>query len=137
MNNQELLDALNEDLAGEIQAIIQYLQHHYVILGLNRLPISELLEDISKDEMHHAEELAERIVAMGGTPTVHPRPIQQADTIEEMLRLDLEAERQALVDYAERIKQAEEAGEMGTALMLEDILVDEQKHYDEFVKLLR
>ncbi|MFQ6058389.1 MAG: bacterioferritin [Anaerolineae bacterium] len=137
MTNEELMEALNRDLAGELQAIVQYLQHSYVVLGLNRLPISELLEDIAEDEMKHAKALAERIVGMGGIPTVEPRPIQQSTSIREMLQYDLEAEKGALADYAQRIKEAETAGEMGTALMLEDILVDEQKHHDEFVKLLR
>jgi len=137
MNKKKLMDLLNEDLAGELQAIIQYLQHSYVIGGLNRPQLHDVLEEISKDEMKHAEELAERIVAMGGIPTVKPLPIVQPKTINEMLKADLNAELKALKDYTLRIKQAEEAGEMGTALILEDILVDEQHHHDELVMLLR
>ncbi len=137
MDNKKLIDDLNEDLAGELQAIIQYLQHSFMIMGLKRLPISDLLEDVAKDEMKHAQILAERIVAMGGVPTVKPRPIKQAATIKEMLELDLAAEKGALEDYAKRIKQAEEAGEVGTSLIIENILVDEQGHWDSFTKLLR
>jgi bacterioferritin len=137
MNTKKLIDLLNYDLAGELQAIIQYLQHSYQIAGVNRPQLHDVLEEISKDEMKHAEELAERIVAMGGTPTIRPRPIVAAKTIKDMLTADLKGERLALKDYAERIKQAEKMGEIGTALIIENILVDEQHHADKFVMLLR
>lgn len=134
---QTLIENLNQDLAGELQAIVQYLQHSYLVAGLKRLPIHDLLEEIAKDEMKHAEMLAERIVAMGGVPTVHPRPIVQPATIEEMLQADLEAEKGALRDYAAHRDAAEEMGEIGTALILENIIVDEQGHHDALVMLLR
>jgi bacterioferritin len=137
MDKKTLIEHLNQDLAGELQAIVQYLQHAYLVTGLDRPQLHDLWESFSKEEMKHAEMLAERIVAMGGRPTVHPRPIVEGNTIEEMLKADLDGEKQALVDYAKRIKEAEEAGEIGTALILEDILVDEQKHADELTMLLR
>lgn len=137
MNTKKLIDLLNYDLAGELQAIIQYMQHGYLIGGVNRPQLHDVLEEVSKDEMKHAEELAERIVAMGGAPTVKPRPIVQAKTIKEMLTADLKGEQRALKDYAERIKQAESIGEVGTALIIENILVDEQHHADKLVMLLR
>jgi len=137
MDKKELIDKLNGDLSAELKAIVQYLQHSYLVMGLGRLPLHDLLESISKDEMRHAEELAERIVAMGGTPTVKIEPIFQSSNIREMLEADLGEERKALADYAQRIKDAEEAGEIGTSLIIENILVDEQHHFDEFTKLLR
>jgi bacterioferritin len=137
MNTKKLIDLLNYDLAGELQAIIQYLQHSYLIAGVNRPQLHDVLEEISKDEMKHAEELAERIVAMGGTPTIKPRLIVQAKTIKDMLTSDLKGEQLALKDYAERIKQAEKMGEIGMSLIIENILVDEQHHADKLVMLLR
>ncbi len=137
MKSKSLIDSLNYDLSGELQAIIQYMQHSYLIGGVNRPQLHDVLEEISEEEMKHAEELAERIVAMGGTPTVKPRPIVQAKTIKEMLTVDLKGEQLALKDYAERIKQAEGIGEIGTALIIENILVDEQHHADKLVMLLR
>ena len=137
LNKKQLIDLLNYDLGGELQAIIQYLQHSYLIAGVNRQQLHAVLEEISKDEMKHAEELAERIVAMGGVPTIKPRPIVQAKTIKAMLTADLKGEQLALKDYAERIKQAEAMGEVGTSLIIENIVVDEQHHHDKFVMLLR
>jgi len=137
LNMKRLIDLLNYDLSGELQAIIQYLQHSYLIAGVNRPQLHDVLEEISKDEMKHAEELAERIVAMGGTPTIKPRLIVQAKTIKDMLTADLKGEQLALKDYAERIKQAEKMGEIGMSLIIENILVDEQHHADKLVMLLR
>ena len=137
MDKKTLIEHLNEDLSGELQAIVQYLQHSFMVKGLGRLPIHDQLEGNAKDEMSHAEMLAERIVAMGGIPTVKPRKIVEAKSTEDMLAADLEGENKALADYAVRIKEAEEAGEVGTSLILENILVDEQGHADGLVMLLR
>jgi bacterioferritin len=137
MDKKTLIEHLNEDLSGELQAIVQYLQHSFLVKGLGRLPIHDQLESNAKDEMGHAETLAERIVAMGGVPTVKPRKIIEATATEAMLEADLGGENRALADYAIRIKEAEEAGEIGTALILENILVDEQGHADGLVMLLR
>jgi bacterioferritin len=137
MDRKDLIEHLNEDLSGELQAIVQYLQHSYVIKGLGRLPIHDQLESNAKDEMGHAETLAERIVAMGGIPTVKPRKILEGDSTEMMLEADLAGEHRALADYAVRIKEAEECGEKATSLILENILVDEQGHADGLVMLLR
>ncbi len=137
MDKAKLIELLNHDLEGELQAIIQYSQHGFLVGGLNRPQLHDILEDIAKDEMKHMEMLAERIVAMGGIPSTKPRPALGGNTINEMLSNNLKIEGEALKDYATRIKQAEEAGEIGTALMLEDILVDEQEHWDTFFMLLK
>lgn len=95
------------------------------------------LEEIAKDEMRHAEELAERIEALGGVPTAKPRPIKEAETLEKMFQLDLQAEKTALKDYYDHRDKAEEMGEISTALILENIIVDEQHHHDRFLMMLR
>ena len=136
MDKKTLIEHLNDDLAGELQAIVQYLQHSYLVKGLGRPPIHDLFESISKDEMGHAETLAERIVAMGGVPTTKPKVINQTNETVEMIKFDMAREVDALAGYAKRIKEAEEIGEIGTALILENILVDEQGHWDSLSMLL-
>lgn len=133
----KLIEMLNSDLSGELQAIIQYLQHAYHVVGPYREHVHDVLEEIAKDEMKHAEELAERIEALGGVPTVKPRPIKEAETLQKMLELDLEAEKTALKDYYDHRNKAEEMGEIATALILENIIVDEQHHHDKFLMMLR
>ncbi len=137
MDKKTLIDHLNDDLAGELQAIIQYLQHSYLVKGLGRIPLHDLFEDISKAEMGHAETLAERIVAMGGVPTTKPKVINQSNDATEMVKFNLVREEEAIAGYSKRIKEAEEAGEIGTSLILENILVDEQGHWDSLSMLLR
>lgn len=87
---------------------MQYLQHYFVMKGPERLTVGELFEKIALGEVKHAEFLAEKIVALGGAPTVTPLPIVQPATVREMLEANLAAERQAIIDYAERAEQAEE-----------------------------
>lgn len=137
ISKEKLVELLNEDLSGELQAIMEYLLYHYTVKGLIREPIAELFESFSKDEMKHAEELAERIVGLGGTPTIHPKPFQPGKTAVEMLKNGLMREEQALKDYAERRDQCEASGEVGTALIIENIIVDEQHHRDRLLQFLR
>jgi len=136
LTKEQLIDRLNYDLSAELKAIVQYLQHSFLVKGLIRELISERLESIAEDEMKHAKELAERIVALGGVPTTRLGAIAQPATMVEMLKEDLAAEVQALKDYAERRDQCEDMGEVGTALIIENIIVDEQHHHDTFLKLL-
>lgn len=136
MNKQTLIDGLNRDLAGEYQAILQYLQHYYVMKGPERLTVGEFFKKVALGEMKHAEFLAEKIVALGGVPTVTPLPIVQPATVREMLEANLAAERQAVKDYAERAEQAEEFGDEGLEIELENILAEETAHAEQFEKLL-
>ena len=136
MKKQTLINGLNHDLAGEYQATLQYLQHYYVMKGPERLTVGELFKKIAIGEMKHAEFLAEKIVALGGVPTVTPLPIVQPTTVREMLEANLAAERQAITDYAERAEQAEEFGDEGLETELENIVAEETRHAEEFEKLL-
>lgn len=136
MNKQTLIDGLNRDLAGEYQAILQYLQHYYVMKGPERLTVGAFFKKVALGEMKHAEFLAEKIVALGGMPTVTPLPIVQPATVREMLEANLAAERQAVKDYAERADQAEEFGDEGLEIELENIVAEETAHAEEFEKLL-
>lgn len=136
MDKQTLIDGLNHDLAGEYQAILQYLQHYFILKGTNRLTLGEFFKKSSLDEMKHADFLAEKIVALGGLPTVQPSPIVQPAAAQEMLKANHAAEQQAIKDYVERAKQAEEFGDVGLVNDLEDIISDETRHMEELEKLL-
>ncbi len=137
LTKNDLIKKLNSDLCGELQAIMQYLLHAYTARGLIREPIAERLESHAKDEMKHAEELAKRIVALGGVPDFTPGHIKRAEKIVEMLEQDLEGEAQALKDYALRRDECEQMGEVGTALIIENFILDEQHHHDSLLMLLR
>ena len=89
------------------------------------------------DELLHAQFLADKIAALGGNPTTKPRPVPQADHPRDMLKAILEADSKAGKDYTERAKQADEYGDKGLAVQLEDMVRDETGHAEETAKLLK
>lgn len=95
MDRQKLIDRLNEDLAGELGAIIQYLTYAAKATGPYRPQLVQFFLGEVADEQLHAQFLANKIVALGGEPTTEPRPVPAAETNLEMVEAVLEAERQA------------------------------------------
>jgi len=137
MDKQALIDALNRDLSGELQAIIQYLTYSSRVTGPWRPQLVQFMQTEIQDELLHAQFLADKIAALGGEPTTTPRPVPPAATPRDMLKAILEAELQASHDYAERAKQAEEFGDKGLAVQLENMVLDETGHAEETAKLLK
>ncbi len=137
MTKQELIDKLNDDLAGELSAIVQYITYAAKATGPYRPQLAQFFLAEVPDEQGHAQFLAEKIVALGGEPTTTPRPVQPAKTNKEMLEAVLEAERRATKDYTERAKQADEYGDKGLAVQLEDIVRDESGHSEQTELILR
>ncbi len=132
-----LVDGLNEDLAGELSAIIQYITYAAKTSGPLRPQLAEFFLGEVPDEEGHAKFLANKIVALGGEPTTEPRPVPPAKTNRQMLEAVLEAERQAIKDYTARAKQADEAGDVGLRVQLENQIVDETGHKEETERILR
>lgn len=137
VEKQKLIDALNEDLAGELGAIIQYLTYAAKATGPYRPQLVEFFMAEVPDEQGHAQFLANKIVALGGEPVTTPRPVPQADGNHEMVKAVLEAERRAVRDYTVRAEEAEEFGDKGLAVQLEDIVADESGHAEETERILR
>jgi bacterioferritin len=137
MDRQTLIDQLNEDLAGELGAIIQYTTYAAKATGPYRPQLSAFFLTEVADEQLHAQFLANKIVALGGEPTTVPRPVPPAADNRAMLEAVLEAERQAAKDYTTRAKAAEEYGDKGLAVQLEDMVRDESGHSEETERILR
>jgi bacterioferritin len=137
MNKQTLIDHLNEDLAGELGAIIQYITYAAKATGPYRPQLAQFFLTEVADEQMHAQFLANKIVALGGEPTTQPRPVPPAGTNKEMLQAVLEAELQAGKDYTQRAKEAEEFGDKGLVVQLEDMVRDETGHSEETERMLR
>lgn len=131
-----LIDALNEDLANELQAIIMYIQYSACVTGPYRPQLVGFFQGEIPDEQMHAQFLADKIVSLGGTPTTTPTPVPAANGNRQMLENVLAAEQQAIRGYGERVKQADEAGEIGLRVELENFITDETKHYEETKKML-
>jgi bacterioferritin len=132
----ELVQGLNEDLAGEYNAIISYLQYSAKVNGPYRPQLVAFLQAEIPDEQEHAQYLADKIASLGGEPTVEPRPVKTSSDTREMLGFIYEAERETVENYRRRIDQAEACGETGLKVQLEDMLRDETRHRDEVKKIL-
>jgi bacterioferritin len=132
-----LITHLNEDLAGEFGAIIQYLTYAAKATGPYRPQLAQFFFTEVADEQLHAQFLANKIVALGGEPTTIPRPVAPARTNREMLEAVLAAERRATKDYTERAREAEAGGDKGLVVQLEDMVRDESGHAEETERMLR
>lgn len=137
MDKKKLIENLNEDLAGELGAIIQYITYAARATGPYRPQLSQFFLQEVPDEQGHAQFLANKIVALGGEPTTVPRRVPDAPNNREMLEAVLEAERRAVKDYTRRAEQAEEFGDKGLVVQLEDMVRDESGHAEETERILR
>jgi len=137
MDKQTLIDNLNEDLAGELGAIIQYITYAAKATGPYRPQLAQFFLTEVADEQLHAQYLANKIVALGGEPTTEARPVPPAATNKEMLQEVLDAELQAGKDYTQRALEAEEYGDKGLVVQLEDMVRDETGHSEETERMLR
>ena len=137
MDKATLIAKLNEDLAGELGAIVQYITYAAKATGPYRPQLAQFFLAEVADEQLHAQYLANKIVALGGEPTTTARPVPAASTNREMLEAVLSAERQATKDYAERAEQADAFGDKGLVVQLEDMVRDESGHSEETERMLR
>ena len=137
MDTKTLIDHLNEDLAGELSAIIQYITYAAKATGPYRPQLSQFFLAEVTDEQLHAQFLANKIVALGGEPTTKARPVPAANSNREMLEAVLAAEQQAKADYTRRAEEAEAFGDKGLVVQLEDMVRDESGHSEETERILR
>jgi len=137
MDKQKLISKLNEDLANELSAIIQYITYSAQVTGPFRPELESFFLKEVPDEQGHAEFLANKVVALGGVPTTVPAPVAAAETNKELLEAALEAEKKAVTGYTERAKQADEFGDVGLKVQLEDMVRDETEHKEKIERILR
>ncbi len=128
LDRATLIAHLNDDLAKEFQALIQYVQHAAVITGPQYDAIRAELAIHSNEEHAHAISLAEQIDFLGGTPGVDVAQVHVSDVAKVMLEQDLDGELDAIARYKARIGQAEQLQEYGLRRALEDILMVEEEH---------
>ena len=131
-----MIKLLNEDLAREYQAIISYVIYSQVIKGAKYQHIAKELEKHAAEELSHALLIAKQIDYFNGTPITEPKKVRMSDNPEDMLRFDLENERDTIGFYRERIRQAEEMGEFALSEVLRKIIVQEQDHLTELATAL-
>ena len=128
---RELIDGLNQDLRGEFQAVIMYRLFASMVQGPYRQELRAFFANEIPEELLHAQILADKIAALGGTPAAEPSPVKVVAEAKQMLQVALEAEVETIDRYVRRRKQAEEVGEHGLAAQFDDIISDETHHRDE------
>lgn len=136
MTRKKLIDALNEDLAREYQAIIAYVNYSQVLKGAAYMTIAAELEVHAGEELAHALTIAKQIDYLGGMPTVTPKQVKTSEKAEDMLRFDLDNENVTIRNYRERVRQCEALGEYALAEQIREILVQEQEHQTDLATAL-
>ncbi|HWQ69912.1 MAG TPA: ferritin-like domain-containing protein [Patescibacteria group bacterium] len=134
---------LNEALATEIVCVLRYRRHHFMATGINAQSVAEEFLQHANEEQVHADQIAQRIVQLGGAPNFSPEGLLtrshaeyvEGDSLIDMIKEDLIAERIAIDSYREMIAYLGN-DDPTTRRMLEEILAMEEKHAEDLVSLL-
>ena len=138
-----VVELLNHALATELVCVLRYKHHYFVAAGLPAEAIKQEFIEHANEEQHHADLLAERIIQLGGDPNMNPVGITMrshaeygnGDSLVEMLRDDLVAERVAIEAYTEAIRFLGD-NDPTTKRLLAEILATEERHAEEVASML-
>ena len=138
-----VLKLLNEALATELVCVLRYRRHHFMAKGLDAKSVADEFLVHANEEQGHADQIAARIVQLGGEPDFSPDTLSgrahaeyiPGGSLVEMIKEDLVAERIAIDSYREIINFLAER-DSTTRLMMEEILAVEEEHADELADLL-
>jgi len=139
-----VLKLLNDSLATELICVLRYRRHYFMARGIQSQSVAREFLEHSNEELGHADELAERIVQLGGEPEFSPNELTDRSHAEyvagtslaSMIREDLVAERIAIDSYRDIIRYLGDS-DPTTRRMLEGILAVEEQHADELSDLLK
>jgi bacterioferritin len=140
----KVLELLNEALATELVCVLRYKRHYFMASGINAQSVAAEFLQHANEEQAHADQIAQRIVQLGGEPNLSPDGMTERShseyvegrTLVEMIREDLVAERIAIDSYREMIAFVGD-GDSTTRRMLEGILAMEEEHAEDLVSLLQ
>jgi len=138
-----VLKLLNEALATEIICTLRYKRHYYMAKGIHAESVASEFLEHAQEEQQHADQIAERITQLGGAPDFSPDGLVtrshaeyvEGNSLEDMIKEDLVAERIAIDSYREMISYLAEE-DPTTRRMLEEILAKEEEHADDLASLL-
>lgn len=135
MNTAKVIDKLNEILKHEWTGVAQYAQQAFLVTGPWRQVFAGLFNEGAEESFKHARTIGDKIVALGGVPTIERNKIQQSRELDEMLEQALAFERAAVELYKQAIALCED--DRALVVLLEDILLEEQQGVDDLEKLVR
>ncbi len=136
VTREALVQGLQEDIAREYQAIIQYVIFSQKLDGARYMEIAQILEGHAHEELDHALAVAKQLDYFGAYPVHQPATVTVSDDNDLMLWADLDAEDVTIVEYRKRIRQAQALGEYALAETLQEIITQEQDHQIELATAL-
>ena len=142
-DRESVIKVLNEALATEIVCVLRYRRHYFMASGIHAEAVAAEFLQHSNDEQGHADEIAKRIVQLGGQPNFSPEGLLtrshseyvEGETLIDMIKEDLVAERIAIDSYRDMINYLAN-NDPTTRRMMEGILAMEEEHADDLVNLL-
>jgi len=130
-NRTKSLENLQTALSMEMTAIHQYLLHAHVLDDWGLDVLAAKMREEMTEELGHAGRFIDRILFLEGNPEIEPqKPPKRADALEGLFTADLEEEKGAIDFYAAAAKAADDDRDVGTRMLFEEILVDEEGHKD-------
>ncbi len=142
-DRERVISVLNDALATEIVCNLRYRRHYYMATGIHSQAVADEFLEHAKEEQEHADWIAERITQLGGAPNFNPDGLTtrshaeyvEGESLVDMIREDLVAERVAVESYAEIVRFLGEA-DIVSRLLMERVLAKEEEHADELKDLL-
>ena len=143
-DKEKVIGLLNDSLATELVCTLRYRRHYYTARGLASHSVAQEFREHADEELQHADQLAARISELGGNPNFSPDGLAarshaeyvEADTLEDMIRANLIAERIAIESYREIIQFIGE-GDPTTRRLFEEILATEEEHAEDLISLTK
>jgi bacterioferritin len=134
---------LNDALATEIVCVLRYKRHYFMAQGIHATAVAQEFLEHATEEQGHADRIAERITQIGGEPNFNPEGLAsrshseyvEGDTLIDMIREDLVAERIAIESYGEIVRYLGDR-DITSRRMMEEILANEEEHADDLQNLL-
>ena len=142
-DRKTVLRVLNEALATEIVCVLRYKRHHYMARGIHSQAVAEEFLEHAAEEQEHADQIAERITQLDGEPNFNPEGLLtrshseyvEGESLVDMIKEDLVAERIAIESYSEIIRYLAD-NDPTSRRMMESILAKEEEHADDMKTLL-
>src|SRR5918911_2656895 len=143
LDRKQAISILNEALATELVCVLRYKFHYFMATGIHSAAVATEFREHAREEQQHADRIAQRIRQLGGKPEMHPEVIakashseyQEGNSLADMIREDLVAERIAIETYREIVHYFGEQ-DPTSRLLMEEILAKEEEHADELADLL-
>ena len=140
---EKVVAVLNEALATEIVCVLRYKRHYFMAQGIHAQAVAQEFLEHANEEQGHADRIAERITQLGGAPDFNPEGLAtrshseyvEGNSLIDMIREDLVAERVAIESYGEIVRFLGDR-DITTRRLMEEILENEEQHADDLNKLL-